>query len=428
MVELDYDQTRAKDDILAWWKNPDRKPYYYLSGFGGTGKSSTTAAILEALDSNVLLCAPTGKAALVMTRKTGIRARTLHSVLYKPGGMSGNRAQIEMLRELAELSAGHPSVPSIKAQLLNQFREELKTLPPDSGRRQRLETAIRTNLSNAKDLASSNPIFNLNMDSVVKNHSLVVVDEASMIPADVFTDLLSFNVPVLVQGDPGQLPPVKSTSPLLNEKPDFLLTKIHRQAAESPIIRLATLAREGKPLPLGYHGDCLVTYDSEEDRAMEADQIIVGTHKTRWATNDKVRNLLGYSGELPQKNEKVICRNNNHQLGLLNGDQFDVMYCLPRENNKCFIGVKNPEMQISVSAHREYFQKKTPNPFTKDKAECFDYSYAITAHSSQGSEWERVYVRDESESFPGQQRQWLYTAISRAAKKVTIRLSRPRSR
>lgn len=53
--------------------------------------------------------------------------------------------------------------------------------------------------------------------------------------------------PILVLGDPGQLPPIKGEGAFTDAESDIMLTEIHRQAAESAIIRLATMAREGQP-------------------------------------------------------------------------------------------------------------------------------------------------------------------------------------
>ena len=63
-------------------------------------------------------------------------------------------------------------------------------------------------------------------------------------------DLLAFGKPILVLGDPGQLPPIKGAGAFTEVAPDVMLTEIHRQAGESAIIRLATMARQGVPIPL----------------------------------------------------------------------------------------------------------------------------------------------------------------------------------
>jgi exodeoxyribonuclease-5 len=50
----------------------------------------------------------------------------------------------------------------------------------------------------------------------------------------------------------------------------------------------------------------------------------------------------------------------------------------------------------------------------------FDYGYALTVHKSQGSQWNSVCLFDESSSFQSDRARHLYTAITRAAEKITV--------
>lgn len=50
----------------------------------------------------------------------------------------------------------------------------------------------------------------------------------------------------------------------------------------------------------------------------------------------------------------------------------------------------------------------------------FDYGYAMTVHKSQGSQWNNVMVFDESRTFREDAQRWLYTAVTRAAERVTV--------
>jgi exodeoxyribonuclease-5 len=60
-----------------------------------------------------------------------------------------------------------------------------------------------------RETDTQEPSFVLNDDSAVTKSSLVIVDECSMVDLDLGRDLLSFGKPVLVLGDPAQLPPLK---------------------------------------------------------------------------------------------------------------------------------------------------------------------------------------------------------------------------
>ena len=107
--------------------------------------------------------------------------------------------------------------------------------------------------------------FSLNPDSAVKTADLVIIDEVSMVSEDLAVDLLSFGTKVLVLGDPAQLPPVDGAGYFTCRKPDFMLTEIHRQAAESPIIRMSMDVREGRKLRLGGTGAVRVVSQAHFD-------------------------------------------------------------------------------------------------------------------------------------------------------------------
>ena len=46
--------------------------------------------------------------------------------------------------------------------------------------------------------------------------------------------------------------------------------------------------------------------------------------------------------------------------------------------------------------------------------------YVLTVHKAQGSQWDDVVLFDESSAFQEGRERWLYTGVTRAAKKLTI--------
>jgi exodeoxyribonuclease-5 len=50
----------------------------------------------------------------------------------------------------------------------------------------------------------------------------------------------------------------------------------------------------------------------------------------------------------------------------------------------------------------------------------FDFGYVLTVHKSQGSQWDDVVLFDESFAFQESRARWLYTGITRAAKRLSI--------
>ena len=90
------------------------------------------------------------------------------------------------------------------------------------------------------------PSFDLWDDAPASKAALIVIDECSMVDAELGRDLMSFGVPVLVLGDPAQLPPIQGGGFFTDAEPDAMLTEVHRQAEDNPIIRLSMDIREGR--------------------------------------------------------------------------------------------------------------------------------------------------------------------------------------
>lgn len=141
----------------------------------------------------------------------------------------------------------------------------------------------------------------------------IIVDEASMIDHITFIDILSFGLPVLFVGDHGQLEPIGTSANLMGN-PDLRLEKIHRQAADNPILRLATAFREGRDAP--YWEDprgrlSIVKHGEFEERVSPEIQMICGMNKTRIKINAIVRKKRGLNQTLVAPGEKLICLQNN---------------------------------------------------------------------------------------------------------------------
>lgn len=81
--EIRYDEVQ-----IAAIKTAVRSKFMVLTGGPGTGKTTTTLAIIkifQKLNASVLLAAPTGRAAKRMSETTGMEAKTIHRLLeYKP--------------------------------------------------------------------------------------------------------------------------------------------------------------------------------------------------------------------------------------------------------------------------------------------------------------------------------------------------------
>src|SRR5208283_4559240 len=167
-------------------------------------------------------------------------------------------------------------------------------------------TTIHALIYRASEGPDGAPTFTLNEDGPASRASLIVIDECSMVDAELGRDLLSFGKPILVLGDPFQLPPVKGGGFFTEGAPDVMLTEVHRQAVDNPIIKMSMLVREGGRLPLGTYGESQVIERSGIDSGAvtAADQLLVGLNRTRRSYNKRMRELFGHADVFPDPGDR----------------------------------------------------------------------------------------------------------------------------
>jgi exodeoxyribonuclease-5 len=356
------EQAGALDRVGKWLKDEDQ-PVFRLFGYAGAGKTTLARHVADHASGKAAFAAFTGKAALVLRGKGCTGATTIHSLIYT-----------------------------------------------------------------ADEAEDGRPSFTLNKDGPASRAALIVIDECSMVDEDLGRDLLSFGKPILVLGDPAQLPPIKGAGFFTDAEPDVMLTEIHRQAQDNPIIRLAHAIREGRDVAHGVYGESRVIRRNEIDAetVMGADQVLVGLNKTRRAYNARMRQLLGRAGLTPLQDEKLVCLRNDHEKGLLNGGLWRVAKAVGMSHDFARLTLRpedDPAREpLSVAVHRAFFEggeADLPYPIRRTSDE-FDYGYALTVHKAQGSQWDDVVLFDESYAFREHRARWLYTGVTRAAKRLTL--------
>ena len=273
------------------------------------------------------------------------------------------------------------------------------------------------------------PTFVLNNDSEAGKVGLVIIDECSMVDEAVGVDLLSFGKPILVLGDPAQLPPIAGGGYFTSAEPDVMLTEVHRQAANDPIIAMSMTVREGKALEEGSYGDSRVITraDIDQEEVLKADQVLVGRNNTRRSYNTRIRELLERAGPVPVAGDTLVCLRNDRKRGLLNGSLWNVdRVRKPRKGLLRY--TLNPEdaeigkRRTVVSINPAFFDGTAEAlPFAERKrSDEFDFGYVLTVHKAQGSQWDNVMLFDESYAFREHRARWLYTGITRAATRITV--------
>jgi exodeoxyribonuclease-5 len=367
MPEFSPHQDEALKAVARWMKakpgKGDTPQIFRLFGYAGTGKTTLARHLAESVDGKVLFAAFTGKAAQVMRNKGCRGASTIHSLIYK-----------------------------------------------------------------ARESGEETPNFELWDDAPAAHAKLIVIDECSMVDAELGRDLMSFEAPLLVLGDPAQLPPIQGGGFFTEASPDIMLTEVHRQAQDDPIVFLSMQVREGKRLSPGEYGASQVVRRQALDpaRVLGADQVLVGRNATRRAYNGRMRERRGFADVLPLTGDKLVCLRNNRKKGLFNGGLFTVTERGARKTGVLKLRLSPDEevgeRAVRVSVRPECFTGEIESFDWQERKRYdeFDYGYVLTVHKSQGSQWDDVVLFDESFAFSDSRERWLYTGITRAAKRLTV--------
>lgn len=351
-----------------------------ITGGPGTGKTTIIKAIIDIFETAfpekiIKLVAPTGRAAKRMMEATGFEAKTIH-------------------RELEFKKSSSDKIVSGR----NEY----------------------------------NPI----------DADLLVIDESSMIDTLLLMQLLraiKLGTTVIFVGDVDQLPSVGAGNVFRdliesNSIPVTKLNKIFRQEETSKIIINASLIREGDH-KLEWGDD--FSFIREDDDAKIASIIKSeylkevkrsgGVEKVqvlspfRAKTETGVNNLnqvlqeavnpkrygeeLSYGNKRFRQNDKVMQFRNDYDKEVFNGD----------------VGIiSSIEKTLLAEYSADITMDERRVPYDRDDFEDLDLAYATTIHKSQGSEYDVVIMPVTTQHYIFLQRNMIYTAITRAKKKVIL--------
>ena len=412
-IELSEEQSIVCDRILEWWGphndrwSPGWQQYITLGGYAGTGKTTLISYISNAIryisnkqSFNIAFLAYTGKASHVL------KVKMMESSALQGNDFCGTIHRVMYYPKLRDVIIGGV----VRKVIVGWEKKD--------------------------DL---------------EYYDLIIVDEASMVNRDIWDDLLTYKLPIIAVGDHGQLPPVGSNFNLM-ETPQLILKEIHRQAKESPIIRLSKQIRETGSLNLpypntNYSKTFLMDWNDPNCKSVfekiEFDEDIVclcGYNQTRVKLNDIIRKKYNYILEEPYPGERIICLRNNYDTGIMNGQIGKLIWCLPEgqhllDGTIMMDGYEDPFVLLihlggfGQPSYNGLFEGNLNKQFKKElqkheisSLDFFDYGYAITVHKSQGSEWNRVVLFPQRNKYQtdDEYRRWLYTAVTRAKEKLFV--------
>ena len=281
--------------------------------------------------------------------------------------------------------------------------------------------------------------FNLQLNK----KPIIVMDESSMPDLGLFNQLLSalehveFNL--FMAGDIGQLAPVGFgvVWHKLHESkivPYIELNQVHRQANENPIKLAAQAIRKGEvpQIPileknteaLGvYFSECEnseilhTSFDHAQKLGIHDSQIIAPTKQLVDKINKFVQGKMLTSATIEDKSacflkrfyrgDRVICTENNHEMGLQNGDIGE------------FLGI---EYEDSYEYAHFVFHGCSYKMTEQDVFTCrIKLGWCITIHKTQGSEFKNTFIVLPEQKAGGYrsdfvERSMIYTALTRSSK------------
>lgn len=328
---------------------------FTLHGLAGTGKTHLWAHLARK-HRGATLVTPTGKAASVLRKRSGLEVKTIHSVIYDFRGLTDDK-----------------------------YDENRK-----------------------------NPVF-VEKNGLDLSSHVVFADEVSMIGQRLANDLLATGATIIACGDPGQLPPVNDI-PFFT-KPDAELTEIHRQAQESPIIRQAHNVRNTGMYEPDGEGFQVISF-AEPRHILGADIILCYANITRKRLNSRKRQLLDFAGPL-RKGEPVMCLKNNHVLGIQNGAVYRMARDRDTSSPLLILNDEASDRSVHVSLATVEGEHAFDIQRYNDRFVPFAPAYACTVHKAQGSEFPSVLLFDEKPR-GAERVSFLYTGITRAVEKCTV--------
>ena len=458
-------QQKAVFDALKRFTYEDVNKVFILRGYAGTGKTTLMSGLIKWLESESIsynLLASTGRAAKILSDKTGTKARTVHSHIY----------------------------------VFKDLSEDLETL------------SINNKKMDIDDTGQLSLMFGLRSIDTSTGR-LYIVDEASMISdtkekttsfakfgtGELLKDLLEFDERGLFifVGDPIQLPPINQTlSPALSKEYisekyncrvlDYELTEIIRQDSGSGIITASMNLRKlyirnpqvkfanfpfKNQFNIQVHSSHLSLMNSYIENikqyGFEHSTLICQTNRYCSEINKYIRNVLRKNEKWIEKGDILMVTQNNYLSDLVNGDMVELLQVGETEIRS---GLSFKQVQVrelsqnhiinirliedilySVSTNLnetqnrdlmiDYFMrmkamgiKQTDSAFkSKMMSDPYlnalkaVYGYALTCHKSQGGEWDEVflYLDNKIHGLPKPSiYQWMYTAVTRAKTKLHV--------
>ncbi len=368
---LSEDQKESLEAIKSWFNSNIRSPFR-LNGSAGTGKSTIATSISDVLDTGIIYCAPTGKAASVL-RSKGVAAGTIHNTIYE-------------------------CEPNIN---LKKVTYSLKD-----------RYSFNNSLFVVDEASMVNDDLRRDIESLGKK-VLYVGDQHQLPPVESCSnhmELSNFSLTKLHR--------------FAEDNPIYTLS--HHVRDGNPI----KYGKWGEGVERKSKGSLIKC-----NIMSEYDMVLCGYNDTRTKINNMLREYHGRSGIIVVGDRLMISKNNSKKK-IANGDMCTVTHVGEELKNEYLLDVRVlmdgdiEETDLLVDTHnlygidinKESKYSKYKFLMTLDKNRVFvEYGYCLTVHKAQGSEYGSVLLIEEpiGDTILDKNK-WLYTGITRAKSKLTI--------
>jgi exodeoxyribonuclease-5 len=436
-------------DLSDFTYDSDPFSLYLLKGYAGTGKTSVLGAYVKALSQlklNVRLMAPTGRAAKVLSKRSSKQAFTIHKMIYRRNSSVDEFSGITLAPNLNMNTVFIVDEASMIADY------SLNTS----------EGSVSGNLLN--DL--------LEYVFAGKNCRLILLGDPGQLP------------PVGSDYSPALDRKYLETHYSRVKIKDLSLTHVLRQASDSGILSNATMIRDLKPgikpkFVLSGFKDFIRLPGDELQSELETCYSYSGTDETIILTRSNKRansynlavrgRILFFEEAICSGDILMVVKNNYYwsddqtRMGFIaNGELMKVVRLKQIEEQYGFefarlivrftdyeeipemevlaftesLSVEGPSLsrerlrELFYAVEKDYLyernKRKRYQLILKDpyfNALQIKYAYAVTCHKSQGGQWENVFIDSgflDDDSWSRDMLRWLYTALTRASRKVYL--------
>ena len=445
---IDFEPLRGQillvNALAAFTENRGPRDVFVLNGYAGTGKTSIIGAYIKALKDekkNVIILAPTGRAAKIASQFSGIPTATIHKRIYRPN---------------SNIPGAHfISVPNL----------------------------------------NTDTIFIVDEASLITDNSYTGESLLINLVKHVYS---SPGCNLILVGDTAQLPPVgQHDSPAMNvdrlraiglEPYQFTLDQPVRQKSTSGILHIADTIRniwlKQKPgniisppqLKISGYSDIKVISSTEmidelsmswSEIGKEETLIITRSNKRANNINQAVRNQIMFAEEPLERGDRIVIskndyfwsRKNNLPQFLANGETAIVEWIgktekrygryfseaelsLPLDGTRLTAnihlrsliseGPSIPEEEMRRFYNRILSEMQKESLSDNIRAASSDpwynalqakYGYCVTCHKAQGGQWKHIYIdlgNIDISNLTADFYRWFYTALTRATEKVYL--------